>query len=261
LRRLSLLLSALLIVAPALAQPGAMPLPADLILFTAAPDTKPRPWAIFFPRAAGIGTWVPGNQYADLAAFLNQRGIDVVIVDDDFALKRLNPAGSAGEKRAAIAVDALRRLRENGRFDMRCPGLVVGWSRGGEGALTLASSANGTDNGIRAAIVYYPSVGGQTSPWPQRMPVLALQGTGDSTAPVKKLEALAAGRIQNPEYPFTIKLYPGAKHRFDVAHPTDHPDSAAIEKDFDAKAHADALAAIDAFLSERAISGESCALD
>lgn len=259
-RRRLLLLSALLFATPAVAQ-MTMPLPADLILFTVDSGTKPRPWAIFFPRAAGIGTWVAGNQYADLAAFLNQRGIDVVIIDDDFALNRLNPTGSAGEKRAAIAVDALRRLREQGRFDMRCLGLVVGWSRGGEGALTLASSASGTDSGIRAAIVYYPSVGGQPSPWPQRMAVLALQGTGDRIAPAKKLEALVAGRVKNGEYPFVIKLYPGAKHRFDVAHPVDDPASAKVEKDFDAKAHADALAAIDAFLTERAISGESCALD
>lgn len=259
-RRLAWLLSALPIAAPAGAQ-MTMPLPADIRLQTVDSETRPRPWAIFFPRAAGVGSLVPGNQYADLATFLNQRGIDVAIIDDDFALDRLNPTGSAGEKRAAIAVDALRRLREQGRFDMRCPGLVVGWSRGGEGALTLASSASGTDSGIRAAIVYYPSVGGQPAPWPQRMPVLALQGASDATAPAKKLEALAANRIQNPEYPFTIKLYPGAKHRFDVAHPTDHPDSPVVEKDFDAKAHADALAAIDAFLTDRAISGESCALD
>jgi len=259
-RRLSMLLPALLFAAPAAAQ-MTMPLPADILLQTVDSDTKPRPWAIFFPRAAGVGSRVPGNQYADLAIFLNRRGIDVAIIDDDFALDRLNPAGSAGEKRAAIAVDALARLRAQGRFDMRCPGLVVGWSRGGEGALTLASSASGPDSGIRAAIVYYPSVGGQPSPWPQRMPVLALQGSADSTAPAKKLEALAAKRVRNDEYPFVIKLYPGAKHRFDVAHPVDDPASPKIERDFDAKAHADALAAIDAFLSERAISGESCALD
>lgn len=258
--RLSLLLPALLATAPLSAEPPA-PLPADLHLVPVAADAKPRPWAIFFPRAAGVGTLAPGNQYADLATFLNQRGIDVVIVDDDAALKRQNPAGSAGEKRAAIAVDALARLRAQGRFDMRCPGIVIGWSRGGEGALTLASGASGTDSGIRAAIVYYPSVGGQPSPWPQRMAVLALQGSSDSIAPAKKLEALAANRVKNAEYPFVVKLYPGARHRFDVAHPVDDPASERIEKDFDAKAHADALAAIDAFLTERAISGESCALD
>lgn len=259
-RRPSLLVSALLVVAPVFAQ-QATPLPADLHIIAVADDGKPRPWAIFFPRAMGIGRLAPGNQYADLAAFLNQRGIDVLVVDDDAALKRLGPSGSAGEKRAAVAVDALAKLRAAGRFDMRCPGLVVGWSRGGEGALTLASSASGTDSGIRAAIVYYPSVGGQPSPWPQRMPVLALQGSADGIAPAKKLEALVAGRVKNEEYPFVVKLYPGAKHRFDVARPVDDPATQKIEKDFDAKAHADALAAIDSFLSERAISGASCALD
>src|SRR5690606_8969498 len=104
----------MLTAAPASAQDGA-PLPADLHLIPAAADARPRPWAIFFPRAMGIGTLAPGNQYADLAAFLNQRGIDVLIVDDDAALARLRPAGSSGEKRAAVAVDALARLRANGR--------------------------------------------------------------------------------------------------------------------------------------------------
>lgn len=255
-----LLLPALLVAAPASGQDAA-PLPADLHLFAAAPDRKPRPWAIFFPRAMGIGKLAPGNQYVDLAAFLNQRGIDVLLVDDDAALRRLKPAGSAGEKRAAAALDALARLRETGRFDRRCPGVAVGWSRGGEGALTLASQPSGADGGLRAAIVYYPSVRGQPSPWPQRLPVLALQGTGDGTAPSKKLEELAAGRVKTDALMFMIKLYPDAKHRFDVARPTDKPDSAAVEKDFDAAAHADALAAIDVFLAEHAISGASCALD
>lgn len=256
--RLLLLPVALLLGAPL---PAQEPLPADLHLLPAATDTKPRPWAIFFPRVAGIGTLAPGNQYADLAAFLNARGIDVLVIDDDAALKRLKPPGSSGQKRAAIALDALAKLRAAGRFDRRCPGVAVGWSRGGEGALTLASGRSGPDGGFRAAIVYYPSVGGQVSPWPQKMAVLALQGTADGIAPAKKLEALAAGRVQNDELPFTIKLYPGAKHRFDVAHRVDDPASAKAEKDFDAKAHADALAAIDAFLTERAISGASCALD
>jgi dienelactone hydrolase len=260
-RPLSLLWLPLLFAAfPAYGQ-DAPPLPADLHLIPAAADAAPRPWAIFFPRAEGIGKLAPGNQYADLAAFLNQHGIDVLVVDDDAALERLGPTGSAGEKRAAIAVDALARLRAAGRFDRRCPGIALGWSRGGEGALTLASSRTGTDAGFRAAIVYYPSVRGQPSPWPQRMAVLALQGTGDGTAPAKRLEALAAGRVKNPEYPFTIKLYPGARHRFDVAHPVDDPGSVKTPDDFDAAAHAAALKAIDAFLTARAIGGQSCALD
>lgn len=258
-RSLTLLcLPLFLSVAPAGAQDA---LPADLHLIPATADTKPRPWAIFFPRAEGIGKLAPGNQYADLAAFLNQRGIDVLVVDDDAALKRLKPPGSAGEKRAAIAIDALARLRAAGRFDMRCPGVAVGWSRGGEGALTLASTPGGPDSGFRAAIVYYPSVRGQPSPWPQRLPLLALQGTDDGTAPAKRLEALAATRVRNPEYPFVLNLYPGAGHRFDVAHPVDDPGSTRAPGDFDAAAHQAALEAIDAFLTERTIGGASCALD
>src|SRR5690606_14213143 len=79
-------------------------------------------------------------------------------------------------------------------------------------------------------------------------------GTEDGTAPAKRLEALAATRVQNPEYPFIIKLYPGAGHRFDVAHPVDDPDSASAPRDYRAAAHTAALEAIDGFLTERAIS-------
>jgi dienelactone hydrolase len=227
--------------------------------YPAANDAKPRPWAILFPRAMGIGTLAPGNQYVEMARFLNARGIDAMVIDDDRALAILKPKGGAGPARAALATDALAHAREQGRMDMRCPGIAMGWSRGGEGALTLASGAEGGKTGIKAAIVYYPSVRGQPKPWPQLHPVLALQGTSDSLAPHNNLEALAAAR--SPQMAFTIKLYPNARHRFDVARPTDKPDAAAIEKDFDDAAHKDALAAIDAFLRDQGISGQSCALD
>ena len=257
-RALSLLCLPLLLAVPSAA--GQEVLPDDLHLIPAAADMQPRPWAILFPRAEGIGTLAPGNQYADLAAFLNQRGIDVLIVDDDKALKRVKPPGSAGEKRAALAIDALRHLRAAHRIDRRCPGLEIGWSRGGEGALTIASTPAGPESGFRAAIVYYPSVRGQPSPWPQQLPVLALQGANDGTAPPKRLEALAANRAEGRRHPFIIKLYLGAGHRFDVAHPVDAPGSDTTPREFNAAAHAAGLEAIDAFLDERAISGASCAL-
>jgi dienelactone hydrolase len=250
-------LLALTAVAPLLV--AASPAAQHYHWYPAADDAKPRPWAILFPRAMGIGMLAPGNQYVEMAKFLNARGIDAMVIDDDRALAILKPKGGAGPARAAIAADVLAHAREQGRMDMRCPGVAIGWSRGGEGPLTLASSAEGGRTGVKAAIVYYPSVRGQQKPWPQLHPVLALQGTGDSLAPHKTLEALAASR--SPQMAFTIKLYPNAKHRFDVARPTGKPDAAQVERDFDAAAHKDALAAIDAFLKDQGISGQSCALD
>ena len=144
-------------------------------------------------------------------------------------------------------------------MDARCPGVVIGWSRGAEGALTLASTEKGPKAGLKAAVVYYPSVRGQERPWHQRFPVLALQGTGDQTAPAGSLLKLVASR-QAKDVAFDVHLYDGAHHRFDVAHPVDNPTGKA-PGDYDAKASTEALATIDTFLEMQGIRTGGCALD
>ncbi len=229
--------------------------------YPAASDAKPRPWALLFPRAMGIGRLVDGNQYVDMAKFLNGRGIDALVIDYDRAGKLVASGGGIGQKLAAIAADALADGRARGRMDFRCPGLAMGWSRGGEGALALASKAEGGKTGIKAAIVYYPSVGGQQRPWQQLHPVLALQGTNDSLAPHKKLESMAAGRVPKT-ISFEVKLFAGAKHRFDVTRPGDQSyDPGVLPKDHDPVASMTAFAEIRTFLDKHGISGASCALD
>jgi dienelactone hydrolase len=228
--------------------------------FPAAPDVKPRPWAVFLPRAAGIGKLVPGNQYFDLASWLNARGIDALIIDYDAAAAKVPAArGKTGPKIAAIILDALADSRDRSRMDGRCPGLVIGWSRGAEGALTLASTEQGPKAGIKAAVVYYPSVRGQERPWHQRIPVLALQGTGDQIAPAGSLLKLVESREANGAI-FDVHLYEGAHHRFDVAHPVDDP-TGKTPGDYDAKASIQALAAIDAFLDMQGFKTGGCGLD
>ena len=228
--------------------------------FPATTDAKPRPWAVLLPRAEGLGTLAGGNQYRDLAQWLNARGIDALVVDYARAAALVPSAkGKTGPKIAAIVTDALADAREQRRMDMRCAGVVIGWSRGGEGALTLVSAAERGMTGVRAAVVYYPSVRGQERPWRQLHPVLALQGEADRIAPAAALRKLAEGR-QPAAMPFEIHFYPGAKHRFDVAHPVDDP-AGKTPADFDARAHADALAAIGVFLDRFSIGTGGCALD
>jgi dienelactone hydrolase len=251
--RVLLVMAALLLV-------GASPARKHYHWFPAATDAKPRPWAVLLPRAEGLGTLARGNQYWDLAHWLNARGIDALVVDYARATAQVPAAkGKTGPKIAAIVADALADAREQQRMDMRCPGVAIGWSRGGEGALTLASAEERGMTGVKAAIVYYPSVRGQERPWRQLHPVLALQGEADGIAPAASLRKLADGR-QPATMPFEIHLYPGAKHRFDVAHPVDNPAGKA-PADFDARAHADALAAIASFLDKYAIGKGGCALD
>jgi dienelactone hydrolase len=228
--------------------------------YPAAETDEPRPWAILFPRAKGIGELQPGNQYVDMAHWLNKRGIDALIIDDDEASKVLKPKGSIGEKRAALAADALADARTSGRMDPRCPGLAMGWSRGGSGALQLASAAEGGTTGVRAAIVYYPNVGGQDTPWQQLHPVLALHGDSDGTAPHGRLQDLAASR-EDDSIEFTIVLYPGAGHRFDLARSTEQPDSEEVWKDYAPEPHEDSLEQISSFLRRNGIEPEGCALD
>ena len=227
--------------------------------FPASADAKPRPWAIMLPRAAGIGKLSRGNQYWDFAHWLNDRGIDALVIDYDAAAAKLPAArGQAGPRIAAIVADALTDSREQRRMDTRCPGLAIGWSRGAEGALTLASTEDGAKAGIKAVVVYYPSVRGQEQPWRQRLPVLALQGTGDGTAPAGSLSKLVSGRTGGME--FDVHLYDGAHHRFDVAHPVDDPEGK-TPGDHDPKASAASLAAIDRYLKKQGIAKSSCALD
>lgn len=244
----------------ALALVGASPARKHYYWYPAAPEAKPRPWAVLLPRAAGIGKLEQGNHLWDFAAWLNARGIDALVVDYDAAAPQVPAAkGATGPKIAAIVSDALADAREQGRMDMRCPGTVVGWSRGGEGALTLAGKAEGGMTGIKLAIVYYPSVRGQPKPYPQLHPVLALQGMADGTAPRKSLDALAASRAADaPE--FNVQVYQGAKHRFDVAHPSDDPKGP-TPSDYNGNAARLALEAIGPTLEKYGITAGGCALD
>lgn len=57
-----------------------------------------------------------------------------------------------------------------------------------------------------------------------------------------------------------MHLYAGAHHRFDVAHPVDDP-AGKTPGDYDARAHAGALAAMGLFLDKYAIATGGCALD
>lgn len=227
--------------------------------FPTAPDGIPRAWAVLLPRAEGLGKLAPGNQYWDLAHWLNARGIDALVVDYANAASQVpNAKGKTGPKIAAIIRDALADARNQQRMDARCPGVAIGWSRGAEGALTLASSDGEASNGVRAAIVYYPSVRSQERPWPQRLPVIALQGDADGIAPASSLNSLVAGRLPT-QAEFEVRIYPGAGHRFDVAHPVDNP-AGKTPGDFDASASADALSAIGSFLDRNGIKTTRCAL-
>ncbi len=226
--------------------------------FPASPEANAaRAWAVLLPRAEGLGSLAPGNQYWDFAHWLNARGIDALVVDYANAASRVPSAsGPTGKKIAAIVRDALADARSRRRMDARCPGVAIGWSRGAEGALTMASSDGESDQGLKAVVAYYPSVRSQERPWPQRLPVIALQGDADGIAPASSLTSLVAGRVQT-NLAFEVHLYPGARHRFDVAHPVNNP-TGKTPADFDEKASADALAVIGTFLDRHGIRNDAC---
>lgn len=252
--------SRILMFMPLLLLGAASPAQKHYYWFPAVPDAKPRPWAVLLPRAEGLGRLAPGNQYWDFAYWLNARGIDALVIDYARAGPLVPATGSkTGPKIARTVNDALADAREQQRLDKRCPGVAVGWSRGAEGSLTLASTDDGDTQGFKAAVVYYPSVRSQDRPWQQHLPVIALQGEADGIAPAKSLKALVAGRVPT-QFEFEVHLYPGARHRFDVAHPVDEP-AGKTPADFDARASADALAQIGAFLDRHKITAGGCALD
>ena len=71
--------------------------------FPAASDGTPRAWAVLLPRAEGLGKLAPGNQYWDLAHWLNARGIDALVVDYANAASKVPDAkGKTGQKIEAL---------------------------------------------------------------------------------------------------------------------------------------------------------------
>lgn len=179
----------------------------------AAAPGKARPWVVILPGGGGISVFGDDRFYFDAARHWNAQGYDALIVHYQAAWDSVPGAkdGTTGEREARVFADALAGAKRNGWIDAACPGLVVGYSMGGEG--TLALSAN-RSTGLAGAIAYYPSVKGQPAGYAPAMPVLVLQGQADQVAPEADLDQFLARAADRTRV--QVERYPGAHHGFDI---------------------------------------------
>ncbi len=109
-----------------------------------------------------------------------------------------------------IAVDHLKTLP----FVKASAINVIGWTFGGESALTALRVADAADLASIHAIVSYHPACHQVKPWTANVPVLILTGALNDVNPPAACHAL---REQLPEVtPVALHVFPEARHMFDL---------------------------------------------
>lgn len=179
----------------------------------AAAPGQQRPWVVILPGGGGIKVFDDDRFYFDAARHWNAQGYDALIVHYQAAWDVVPGAkeGSTGEREARVVADAITVGKTRGWIDAACPGIVVGYSMGGEGTLTLSTSQA---TGLAGAIAYYPSVGGQSATYAPAMPVLVLQGQADQVTPEAALDQFLARASDRSKV--SVVRYPDAHHGFDI---------------------------------------------
>lgn len=197
---------------------------------TARPDGPgPFPAIVVMHDCSGLGprsSGAPGRWARELVA----RGY-VVVIPDSFtsrgypdgvctvplAQRRLDvgPARRADDAHAALA-----HARALPYVDGRRVGLMGG-SHGGTTTLTAMLVGKGdtaASPGLAAAVALYPRCAAGDAIYRPRAPVLILIGERDDWTPAEPCRRLTE-TARRAGHPVTIKVYPGAHHAFDSAHP------------------------------------------
>ncbi|MCP5395798.1 MAG: dienelactone hydrolase family protein [Sphingomonadaceae bacterium] len=222
----------------------------------AADDGRPHPWAILLPGASGLEIFGDKEHYFRFAKRLNGAGIDVLVVHYQEATRFLpdTKKGKPGPRIARIVGYAVEDSRAKGRLDVRCEGVVVGWSLGGEGMWEIAAEGRSKLPGLSRAIGFYPSVRGQAKGYENSVPVTIFQGNADRVTRQNALIKFEAASAR-PEY-ITIHTYADAVHGFDIASLAEPKMGGKIA--FDAAASEAALAEVDRLFAPTSM---GCALD
>jgi len=238
--------------------------PADHYFWQPAKsDGAPRPWAVLLPGTSGLDIFDDHEHYFRAALWLNERGVDALVIDYHGAIPLIREArdGPPGDRIATIVADALRTERAEGRMQENCPGAVIGWSLGGAAAWTLA--AKPVDPALKAVAMFYPALLGRD--YRNVVPILVLQGTADNVNPEDELRAFVANRVETSA-PVEIVALQGAANFFDVpslvpARTLHYPEPNGVARTFayDAAAERSAHQALDTFLRKQGIAGGACA--
>lgn len=226
-------------------------------------DGAPRPWAVLLPGSSGLSIFDDDEHYFRAAVWLNERGVDALVIDYHEAVPLLPAAreGAPGDRLAAVVADALQIERAEGRMRAHCPGVVIGWSLGATGAWAMATKPADAD--LRAAVVFYPALV-RAQDYRNAIPILALQGTADDVNPEEELRAFVRSRADTSA-PVEIVALQGAANSFDVpslvpARTLRYPPLVGVPRTFayDAEATRSADRALEAFLKKQGIAGGAC---
>lgn len=173
------------------------------------------PWVILLPGSSGMNILGDDQHYFRAAQWLNERGLDALIIDYKSAAHLIPAArdGEAGDRIAVVVADAIAAERQLGRMSSACPGAVIGWSLGAEGAWALAASST-RDAALKAVAVFYPTVRRPAS-YRNTLPVLVLQGEADNVTPLSETRAFVAAR-SGDSAPVQVLTFANAGHGFDV---------------------------------------------
>jgi len=239
--------------------------PADHYFWQPAKsDSAPRPWAVVLPGTSGLDIFDDHEHYFRAAVWLNERGVDALVIDYHGAIPLVPAAreGPPGDRIATIVADALKTERAEGRMREDCPGAVIGWALGGAAAWTLA--AKPADPALKAAAMFYPALVNPRA-YRNAVPVLVLQGTSDNVNPEDELRGFVESR-SDTSAPVEIVALQGAANSFDVpslvpARTLHYPEPFGVPRTFAYDAEADRTAhhALETFLRKEGIAGGACA--
>ena len=257
-----LILILLLLTTPALAEivqfpgPDGVTLKAEL-LRPAGPVTAPAIVALH-----GCGGPFPKRDQV-WAKMLTDAG-HIVLLPDSFASRGLGPqcrernrvATSAGLRRRDAIASAVWLAGQPGT---PAGGVVLlGWSDGGSTVLAAGHAAPDLPAGLlRGMVAFYPGCRGPAlaADWVPAAPMLVLIGASDDWTPAAPCIALA-DRLAAKGI-FTLQVYPGAYHDFDVVAPVRVLQSVPFSQNADKTVHvggdpaarADAITRVTAFLA------------
>ncbi len=204
-------------------------------------------------------------RYQDYAAWLNERGIHALMVDS-FGSRGLGSQCGTRYRDRSIGVvtrrqdvlAALQWLRAQPQIDAARVALM-GWSNGATTTLNVLDTAHGELPALAGAVAFYPgceTMVKRDAALAPHVPLLMLLGGADDWTPASPCEQLADAQRARGHADFTRHTYPGAYHGFDGRDPvrfrTDVPNGthpAGVHQGGDAQARAQALAALDDFLT------------
>ena len=173
----------------------------------------PHPWIVVLPGGGGIEVFGDTEFYFDVARHWNEKGLDALVVHYQEAapILGIESEGIPGPMEAQVVRNALASAEREGWLDLQCPGLVVGFSAGGSGVLSLV---NDPVPNLVGAIGYYPLVLGQPEDFEAKVPMLVLQGESDDLTTAEALDTFLANA--GPAENFTVHRYANAEHGFDI---------------------------------------------